>query len=81
MKDIFKKYDAASSYYEIESEAASDQFVICYTGIREDQFAQIRSILEEELGLTLLAVDSCFSSLINGVIATGKIDKKFIEEK
>ena len=78
---IFKKYDAASSYYEIESEAASDQFVICYTGIREDQFAQIKGILEEELGLTLLAIDSSFSSLINGVIVTGKIDQKYLEEK
>ncbi len=78
---IFKKYDAASSYYEIESEAASDQFVVCYTGIREDQFAQIKNILEDELGLTLLAIDSSFSSLINGVITTGKIDLKYIEEK
>ena len=79
---IFKKYDAASSYYEIETnDAASDQFVVCYTGIREDQFAQIKSILEDELGLTLLAIDSSFSSLINGVITTGKIDQKFIEEK
>ncbi len=78
---IFKKYDAASSYYEIESEAASDQFVVCYTGIREDQFAQIKNILEDELGLTLLAIDSSFSSLINGVVTTGKIDQKYIEEK
>lgn len=80
---IFKKYDAASSYYEIESDAASasDQFVVCYTGIREDQFAQIKNILEDELGLTLLAIDSSFSSLINGVITTGKIDLKYLEEK
>ena len=75
---IFKKYDPAISFYKLpKTDESQDNIPICYTALRADEFAKIKDVFEG-LGMKVIAIDSSYSSLINGVIATQKINSDII---
>ncbi len=75
---IFKKYTPSISYYKLpEEESTSGQIDVSYTALRADEFAKIKDVFEN-LGIKVVAIDSSYSSLINGVIATHKINSDII---
>ncbi len=75
---IFKKYDPATSYYKLPEEEASNGTVpLCYTALRADEYVKIKGVFDS-LGLNIKAIDSSYSALINGVIATGKINPDIV---
>ena len=73
---IFKKYDPAISYYKTPSEDNSNLNVV-YTALRQDEFGKMTGVFEA-LGMKVVAIDSSYSSLINGVIATQKVNPNII---
>ncbi|MCQ2957720.1 MAG: PilN domain-containing protein, partial [Candidatus Gastranaerophilales bacterium] len=78
---IFKKYDPAISFYKFPTNENeySNQISLCYTALRADEFIKIKDIFEN-LGLKVVAIDSSYASLINGVIATNIIDQAIYVE-
>ncbi len=75
---IFKKYDPAISYFKNTSDDASEESVtVAYTALRQDEFSKITSVFEA-LGLKVAAIDSSYSTLINGVIATQKVNPNIL---
>lgn len=75
---IFKKYDPAISFYRLpEEEAPSGNVKICYTALRADEYSKMKGVFED-IGLKVLAIDSSFSSLINGVIVSQKVNPSLI---
>ena len=75
---IFKKYDPAISFYRLpEEEATSGNVKICYTALRADEYSKMKGVFED-LGLKVIAIDSSFSSLINGVIVSQKVNPSLI---
>ncbi|MDD3594512.1 MAG: hypothetical protein PHX18_07790 [Candidatus Gastranaerophilales bacterium] len=75
---IFKKYDPSISYYRIPTENPDNAF-LCYTAIQSEQLAQIVSVLEG-VGIKILAVDSNYSSMLRGIIASNKIERLIVDE-
>lgn len=76
---IFKKYDPAISFYKLpEEETTPGNVKICYTALRADEYAKMKSVFED-IGLKVVAIDSSFSSLINGVIVSQKVNPSIIE--
>jgi len=79
---IFKKYDPAISFFKIPSghnNETINNLEICYTALRADEYSKIKGVFEE-LGLKVLAIDSSYSSLINGVIATNKVNPNLLNQ-
>ena len=78
---IFKKYDPAISFYKFPT-AENDYntlLSLCYTALRADEFTKIKSVFEN-LGYKIVAIDAAYASLINGVIATNKVEQNFFAE-
>ena len=75
---IFKKYDPAISYYKIPSKENPEEASILYTALRNDEYSKIINVLAAT-GLKIAAVDSSYSALINGVIATKKVDENVLD--
>jgi len=76
---IFKKYDPAISYFKYPQDNKNGLSVCC-TALRLDEYTKIKNVFEE-LGLKVLAIDSSYSALINGVIATNKVNPDLINRK
>ena len=74
---IFKKYDPSISYYVCPTGDEQNVNVI-YTALRQDEYNKMMGVFEA-LGLNIAAVDSSYSSFINGVIATKKVNPANIE--
>jgi len=75
---IFKKYDPSISFYKLPAEESTPGSVkICYTALRADEYAKIKGVFED-LGLKVAAIDSSFSSLINGIIVSQKINPNIV---
>ncbi len=77
---IFKKYDPAISFYKLpteESLTGNTMIPLCYTALRADEYAKIKGVFDS-LRLNVKAIDSSYSALINGVIATQKINPEII---
>ncbi len=79
---IFRKYDPAISFYKLpEDESGMNaNLSICYTALRADEYIKIIGVFEE-IGIKVVAVDSSYSSLINGVIATQKVNPTLISQR
>lgn len=78
---IFKKYDPALSYFKFPSnDNIANGLTVCSTALRLDEYTKIKNVFEE-LGLKVLAIDSSYSALINGVIATNKVNPNLINNK
>ena len=74
---IFKKYDPAISYYKVPSDDNNNLNVV-YTALRQDEFGKMTGVFDA-LGMKVVAIDSSYSTLINGVIATQKVNPNLIE--
>lgn len=74
---IFRRYDPAISYYVLPNENSMTTMNYCYTALRESEYLKVRDCFST-LGLNIKAIDVSFSSLINGVIATRRINEDII---
>lgn len=76
---IFKKYDPSISFYKLpQEESFGGNVKICYTALRADEFSKIKGVFEN-LGMKVAAIDSSFSTLINGIIVSQKINPSIVE--